>query len=122
MLRLRAECGKSARSVRRGEGWKPANGSVREAFPEETGSTRRLDLRSMAQFLDPTSRYTLYVEVPFASGTFWRYGRQLFQNRFEIGRGADIMNAGSNKMLRKWGPDSCAARAILYFQEQPIYG
>src|SRR5258708_29807242 len=35
----RAECGKSACSVRRGGGWKPAYGSVSEALPEETGST-----------------------------------------------------------------------------------
>ena len=36
----RAECGKSACSVRRGGEWKPTNGSVSEALPEETGSTR----------------------------------------------------------------------------------
>jgi len=36
----RAECGKSACSVRRGGGWKPAYGPIREALPEETGSNR----------------------------------------------------------------------------------
>src|SRR5258705_7568648 len=36
----RAECGKSACSVRRGGGWKPPYGSVNEKLPEETGRTR----------------------------------------------------------------------------------
>src|SRR5450631_4516706 len=36
----RAECWKSACSVRRGGGWKRVYGSVSEALPEETGSKR----------------------------------------------------------------------------------
>src|SRR6516164_8955091 len=36
----RAECGKSACSVRRGGGWKPAYGPISEALPEETRSNR----------------------------------------------------------------------------------
>jgi hypothetical protein len=34
----RAECGKTACSVRGGGGWKRAHGQAREALPEETGS------------------------------------------------------------------------------------
>ena len=36
----RAECGKSARSVRRGGGWKRTYGRVSEALPKETGRNR----------------------------------------------------------------------------------
>ena len=33
-----AQCGKAARWVRSGGGWKPAHGSDTEALPTETGS------------------------------------------------------------------------------------
>src|SRR5580693_3398559 len=51
----RAECWKSACSVRRGGGWKRVYGSASEALPEETGSkTDRPNLRNTAPVLDPT--------------------------------------------------------------------
>src|SRR5580704_8287604 len=51
----RAECGKSACSVRCGGEWKPAYDSISEALSEETESKDRSNLRSMAPFLDPTN-------------------------------------------------------------------
>src|SRR5258708_35128254 len=49
----RAECGKSARSVRRGGGWKPPMVRLLRDSPRKRGGTGRADLRVMGHSLYP---------------------------------------------------------------------
>src|SRR5713101_1219394 len=64
-----AQCGKSARWVRCGGGWKRVHGSANEALPEEPGATARLDLRNTAPVLDPTGIATGIRRLALISGS-----------------------------------------------------
>src|SRR5258707_9286154 len=55
----RAECGKSACSVRRGGGWKPTYGSVSEKLPEETGMSPQIGPTEYGAISPPYHRQIL---------------------------------------------------------------
>jgi hypothetical protein len=96
----RAECWKSACSVRGGGGWKRVYGSASEALPKETGSkTDRLDLRNTAPVLDPTARNVTFAGEGCLSLSKGRYRLHDRDAKFGASFG-ETLAAGGVKCLR----------------------